>query len=75
MLHEWNMFSLDLVVWLILAFGALSLASALALMIGSALSRVSNERPSSPLEIIASRFARGEIDEREYRRLRDAVQH
>ena len=53
----------------------LAIAASLILLLRDYLHPRAVERPGTPMEIITYRHARGEIDDAEFRRLRNALEH
>jgi uncharacterized membrane protein len=53
----------------------LAIAASLILLLVDYLHPRGVERPGTPMEIIAYRYARGEIDDAEFGRLRNALEH
>jgi uncharacterized membrane protein len=74
MLYEWELYSFELTTRVVgMLIGVAVVISVLLVLVGADHDDV--EKPVSPLQILAYRRRRGEIDEKEYNRLRDALQH
>ena len=75
MLHGWSMYNPEAIWMLLTLIVSVAIVTAVILLLVETLPGHQTHSPRSPLEIVAYRYARGEIDDVEYRRLRNALPH
>ena len=76
MMHGWDMNGWDWAWMSLMMFvGTALVVAVVILLVRGAPGSEQLRRSDSPFDILAQRFARGEIDEAEYQRRRDALQH
>lgn len=76
MMNGWDMNGWDWAWMSLMMFVGTALVVAVVLLLVRGAPGSEQPRyPDNPFDILAQRFARGEIDEAEYQRRRDALQH
>ena len=76
MMYGWDMNGWDWAWMSLMMFvGTALVVGLIVLLMRGAPGSGQPRQPDNPFDILAQRFARGEIDEAEYQRRRDALQH